>query len=346
MKAVTFQGPLKLEVKDVPDPRLQEPNDVILKVTTAAICGSDMHVYDGRMMMPPTGWVMGHEYIGEVVETGANVKNVKPGDRAVGAFTSSCGECYYCTSGWPSACVKQQTFGFLMLPGAQAEYLRVPNGHFTLEKVPDNVPDEKGIFVGDILSTGYFCADRGEIKPGDVVVVIGSGPVGLFTQMSALQFDPKVVLAIDQMPERLELSKKIGAVPVDMSKVDAVSVVREHSEGRGADVVLEAVGIEPSLKSAFQYVRAAGTISAVGMYTEPEFPFPMFQAFIRDLTFKIGVCPVKRYMGKLLGMLAEEKMDPSMIITHTLPLSEAPRGYDIFTNRKDNCIKVLLKPGA
>jgi S-(hydroxymethyl)glutathione dehydrogenase/alcohol dehydrogenase len=152
------------------------------------------------------------------------------------------------------------------------------------------------------------------------------------------------VLAIDQMPERLEMSKRIGAVPVDMSQVDPVAVVKEHSEGRGADVVLEAVGIAPSLESCFRYVRAAGTISAVGMYTEPEFSFPMFQSFLRDISFKIGVCPVKRYMGDLLGKIAAGTIDPSMIITHTMPLDDAPRGYDIFHHRKENCIKVVLKP--
>jgi 2-desacetyl-2-hydroxyethyl bacteriochlorophyllide A dehydrogenase len=343
MKAVTFQGPFKVEVKEIDDPKIQQPNDVILKVTTAGICGSDVHAYDGRMTLPPTGWSMGHEYIGEVVEVGANVTNFKVGDRAVGAFTSSCGDCYYCKTGWPTQCVQQQTFGFIMLPGAQAEYLRVPNGHYTLEKV-DGLPDEKALFAGDILSTGYFAADRGEIRPGDVVAVIGSGPVGLFAQMSALTFNPKVVLAIDSMPERLALSEKLGAIPVDMSKVDPVSVVKEHSEGRGADVVLECVGTEGPLKSAFNYVRPAGTISAVGMYTEPEFPFPMFQAFLRDLTFKIGVCPVKRYMRTVLDKVAAGEMDPSIIITHTMPLDDAARGYDIFHHRKENCIKVLLKP--
>ncbi len=206
MKAVTFQGPFKLEVKDVPDPTIQEPNDIILKVTTAGICGSDVHAYDGRMTLPPTGWSMGHEYIGEVVEVGPGVTNFKPGDRAVGSFVASCGDCYYCQTGWPSQCEKQQFFGFILLGGAQAEYLRVPNGHYTLEKVPDGLSDEKAVFTGDILSTGYFCADRGEIKPGDVVAVVGSGPVGLFAQMSALMFEPKVVLAIDSMPERLEMS--------------------------------------------------------------------------------------------------------------------------------------------
>ena len=220
----------------------------------------------------------------------------------------------------------------------------MPNGHYTLEKVPDSISDEKAVFVGDIFSTGYFCADRGEIKPGDVVAVVGSGPVGLFTQMAALTFDPKLVLAIDQMPERLEMSKKIGAVPVDMSKEDPIEVVKSHTEGRGADVVLEAVGIEASLKSCFRYVRPAGTISAVGMYTEMEFPFPMFMSFLRDITFKIGVAPVRRYMGQMLKLIEAGKADPTKIITHTMSLDEAPHGYDIFTNRKDNCIKVLLKP--
>ncbi len=344
MKAVTFHGPFNLEVREVDDPKIQEPNDVILRVTTGAICGSDVHVYDGRMPLPPTGWIIGHEYIGEVVEVGSGVKNLQPGDRAVGSFVSSCGDCYYCQTGWPSVCVKQQTFGFLVLAGAQAEYLRVPNGHYTLEKVPDGLSDDKAILVGDILSTGYFCAERGEIRPGDVVVVVGSGPVGLFAQMSALMFEPRVVLAIDSLPERLEMARRIGAVPVDVSKEDATAVIRQHSGGRGADVVLEAVGVAGSLQDCFRYVRPAGTISAVGMYTEPEFPFPMFQAFLRDLTFKIGMCPVKRYMGKLLGMIQEGRLDPSIVITHTLPLAEAPRGYDIFALRKENCIKVLLKP--
>lgn len=346
MKAVTFHGPFNLKVEDVPDPTIQHPKDVIIKVTTAGVCGSDMHAYDGRMTLPPTGWVIGHEYMGIVEEVGPEVTNFKNGDRVVGAFTSSCGECYYCTTGWTSVCEKQQTFGFVALPGGQAQYLRVPNGHFTLEKVPDSLSDEQALFVGDIFSTGYFCADRGEIKPGDVVAVIGSGPVGLFTQMAALTFNPKMVLAIDQMPERLEMSKKIGAVPVDMSKEDPVEVVKSHSEGRGADVVLEAVGIEPSLKSAFRYVRPAGTISAVGMYTEPEFPFPMFISFLRDITFKIGVAPVRRYMADMLKLIEKGKADPSQIITHTMSLDQAPEAYDIFTNRKDNCIKVVLKPNG
>lgn len=344
MKAVTFEGPFKVEVKELPDPAIQDPSDVILKLTSTAICGSDIHVYNGRISIPITGWIIGHEYIGEVVEVGSAIKNFKPGDRVVGSFIASCGECFFCRRNWPSQCLKQQTFGFAQLAGAQAEYLRVPFGHYTLEKVPGGLSDEKAIFVGDIFSTGYFCAERGEIRPGDVVAVVGSGPVGLFAQMCAQLFQPKAVLAVDSVPERLEMAKRVGAVPIDMSKEDPGAVIRGLTEGRGADVVLEAVGQLDSLSSCFQYVRSGGTISAVGVYSEAEFPFPMFQAFMRDLSFRIGICPVKNYMGKLLDMISEGKADPSLIITHNLPLSEAPHGYDIFTNHKENCVKVLLKP--
>ncbi|MBI1885371.1 MAG: alcohol dehydrogenase catalytic domain-containing protein [Chloroflexi bacterium] len=344
MKGVTFEGPFKVEVKDVPEPAVQDPTDVIIKVAAAAVCGSDLHVYNGRLPMPITGWTFGHEYIGVVQETGSAVTNLKAGDRVVGAFTASCGECFYCQRRWPTQCVKIQYFGFGQIGGAQAEYLRVPFGHFTLEKVPDGIPDEKAIFVGDILSTGYFCADQGGIQPGDVVAVVGSGPVGLFTQMCARLFQPAAVVAIDAIPERLALAEKIGSIPVNMKEANPLDAIRRLADGRGADVVLESVGHADSLSSCFTFVRPGGTISAVGMYSEPEFPFPMFQAFLRDLTFKIGVCPVKNYMAQLLSFIKEGKLDPSVIITHTMPLAEAPHAYDIFANRKENCVKVVLTP--
>ncbi len=344
MKAVTFEGPFKAEVKAVPDPALQEPGDVILKVTSSAICGSDLHAYSGRIPTPVTGWVMGHEYVGEIVEVGDGVEGLKPGDRVVGAPYASCGECFYCRRDWPSQCMYQQHFGFGMLPGAQAEYLRVPYGQNTLEKVPDSLSDERAILPGDILSTGYFAAERGEVGPGDVVVVVGSGPVGLCALMCARLFEPKVVIAIDSVPERLEMAGKLGALPVDMSGQDPGAVIREHTEGRGADVVIEAVGDRDALRSCFQYVRPAGTISAVGVYSEAEFPFPMFKAYLHDLTFRIGGCPVKNYMAKLLNMIEQGKLDASVILTHSLPLAEARHGYDIFANRRDGCVKVILKP--
>ena len=344
MKAVTFEGPFKVEVKAVPDPAVQQPDDVILRVSSSAICGSDLHAYNGRIPTPVTGWVMGHEYVGEVAEVGGAVSRFSPGDRVVGAPYASCGECFYCRRGWPSQCMKQQHFGYGMLPGAQAEYLRVPYADSTLEKVPDGLSDERAILAGDVLSTGYFAAERGEVRPGDVVVVVGSGPVGLCAQMCARLFEPKVVIAIDSVPERLEMARRIGSLPVDMGSEDPGAVIREHTERRGADVVLEAVGNRDSLRSCFQYVRPAGTISAVGVYSEAEFPVPMFQAYLRDLTFRIGACPVKNYMAKLLRLIEEGKLDPTVVLTHSLPLDEAPRGYDIFAGRKEGCVKVTLKP--
>ncbi len=344
MRAVTFEGRFKVEVKGVPDAAVQQPGDVVLKVTSSAICGSDIHFYNGRIPIPHTGWVMGHEYVGEVVEVGDGVTKLKPGERVVGASYASCGECFYCRRSWPSQCMKQEHFGSGMLPGAQAEYLRVPYGQSTLVKVPDGLSDERAILVGDVLPTGYFAVERGEVRRGDVVVVVGSGPVGLCAQMCALLVEPKVVIAIDSVPERLELARKIGAVPVDMNAEDPGGVIREHTEGRGADAVLEAVGDQDALRSCFQYVRPGGTISAVGVYSEAQFQFPMFLAYLRDLTFRIGACPAKNYLAKLLSMIERGKLDPTLILTHSLPLEEAPHGYDMFANHKESCVKVVLKP--
>jgi 2-desacetyl-2-hydroxyethyl bacteriochlorophyllide A dehydrogenase len=344
MRAVTFQGPYQVEVREVPEPQLEEPTDAIIRVTTAAICGSDLHVYTGRMPMPLTGWVLGHEYVGVVEAVGERVPNLRPGDRVVGPFLASCGRCFYCLRGWPSQCPSQKVLGFGVGPGAQAQRMRVPFAHFTLEKVPLDVPDEKAIFVGDVLATGYFAALRGGIKPGDVVVVIGCGPVGLMAQMCARLFSPKAVIAIDSVPERLELASQLGAVAVDMSRADPLQVVREHTEGRGADVVIDAVGSVESISSCFTYVRGGGTISVVGVFSEPQFPFPMFQAFLRDISFHIGVCPSRNFMAPLLGLIADGRLDPSVVVTHVLPLDEAPLGYDLFAHRREGCIKVLLKP--
>ncbi|MFQ6020161.1 MAG: alcohol dehydrogenase catalytic domain-containing protein, partial [Dehalococcoidia bacterium] len=242
MKAVTFQGPYKVEVRDVPDPAIQEPTDAIIRVTTSAICGSDLHVYNGRLPLPATGWIIGHEYIGVIEEVGPDVTDFKRGDRVVGSFSAGCGDCFYCRGRLSSQCLRQQPFGFFTLAGAQAQYLRVPFSSFTLEKVPDSLSDEQAVFLGDILSTGYFAADQGGIGKGDVVAVVGCGAVGLFALMSARLFNPKAVIAIDSLPERLALAERVGAVAVDMGQGDPAAVIREHTEGRGADVVIEAAG--------------------------------------------------------------------------------------------------------
>ena len=344
MKAVTFHGAGDVQVAEVDAPKLQAPTDALLRVSSAAICGTDLHVYSGRLPMPATGWVMGHEYLGEVVETGEAVTRFRPGDRVVGAPFAACGQCDDCRRGWPSQCRKQEHFGTFILAGAQAEYLRVPYADFTLEKLPDGLSDEQTILVGDVLPTGYFAAERGDIRPGDNVVVVGSGPVGLCAQMCARLFDPKAVIAVDSVPERLEMARRLGSLAVDMSTGDALAAVREHTGGVGAEVVIEAVGHEASLRSCFDYVRPAGTISAVGVYSEAEFAFPMFKSYLQDLTFRIGGCPVRNYMGKLLELIADGTLDATSLVTHTLPLAEAPAAYEMFAERRDGCVKVVLTP--
>jgi 2-desacetyl-2-hydroxyethyl bacteriochlorophyllide A dehydrogenase len=343
MRAVTFEGPFSVAVKDVPDAEIKDPTDAILRVTTSAICGSDLHVYNGRMPMPLRGWVLGHEYVGLVEEVGAAVTNFKKGERVVGAFMSSCGQCFYCNKGWTSQCMRQHHIGLAQLPGSQAEYLRVPLAATSLDKVPASLSDEQAIFVGDVMATGYFGAERGVIQEGDVVAVVGCGAVGLFAVMCAQLFKPKTIIAIDTVPERVALAEKLGAVGVDKTSQDPGRVMREHTEKRGADVVIEAVGHADSIQSCFTYVRPGGTISVVGVYSEAQFPFPMFQAFVRDLTFRIGLCPAKRYMAFLLSLIEAGKLDPAVIVSHSLPLVVAPRAYDIFAHHKENCIKALLK---
>jgi 2-desacetyl-2-hydroxyethyl bacteriochlorophyllide A dehydrogenase len=343
MKAVTLQGPGKVEVREVPDPAILKPTDAILRVTAAGICGSDLHYYSGRIDAG-TGWVIGHEYTGIVEEVGSQVTQFKPGDRVVGVISPVCGTCYYCRNQQSAQCSRKEPFGFGGDPGCQADYLRVAYADVTLEKIPDSLSFEQAIFVGDIFSTGFHAAHEGGIKVGDVVAAIGAGPVGLFAQVSAQLFGPAVVLAIDSVPERLALAEKMGAIPVNMAQEDALARVQKHTEGRGADVVLEAVGLPGSINDAFRYVRPGGVISSVGVYAETEFAFPMNDAFGRSLTFKIGVCPARNYMKPLLSLIEQGRVDPTLVITHQLPLAEAARAYDIFASHKDGCIKVLLKP--
>lgn len=343
MKAATFGGPSRIEVKDVPEPSIQQPTDVILRVTCAAICGSDIHAFSGKVPSVK-GWTLGHEYVGEVLEVGPAVTGLQTGDRVIGAPYAACGDCFFCRRRWPSQCSQVAHFGFAPLAGAQAEYLRVPFGQFNLAKVPDGVTDEQALFVSDILPTGYFAAEWGGVQHGDVVVVVGSGPVGLCAQMSAQMFQPAAVIAVDGVAERLEMARRIGSIAVDMNGDDPGKAIRERTEGRGADVVLEAVGDREAMRSCFRYVRPAGTISAVGVFSEAEFAFPMFMAYLRDITFRIGACPVQNYMSMLLEKIERAEIDPSVLVTHTLPLEEAAAGYDMFAGRRDGCVKVLLKP--
>lgn len=341
MKAVTFHGPGDVRVEQVPEPSIQQPTDAIVRVTTTAICGSDLHPYHGRLPLPP-GTTLGHELVGIIEETGSSVQKFRKGDRVVVAFNISDDTCWYCRNGWPSQCVNSQLLGFGQLGGTQAEYVRVPFIDGSAERIPDALTDEQAIFVGDIFSTGFFAADNGGVKPGDVVAVVGCGPVGLFAQMSAQLMGAAAVVAIDSVPDRLAKAQELGSIPVDYTKEDAGARVRALTDGRGADVVIDAVGHESAFQSTWGLVRGGGTISVVGVYVE-QLPVHLGLMFMRDLTLKVGVCPVRRYMSRLIPLIQRGRVDLTKVITQSLPLDEAPKGYEQF-NARANTVKVILKP--
>ncbi|MBI3964417.1 MAG: alcohol dehydrogenase catalytic domain-containing protein [Chloroflexi bacterium] len=346
MKVVVYRGPGKVAVEEQPDPSVESDTDAVVRITTSAVCGSDLHIYHGRLPNVPEGSVMGHEFIGVVESIGDKVEKFVPGQRVVGAFGTSCGKCWYCTHQLPSQCVNGALFGFGNpgVGGCQGELLRVPFADGTLEPVPDGLPDTEAIFIGDIFSTGFFAVENGGVKPGDVVAVVGCGPVGLFAQMSAQLFGAAAIFGLDLVEERLKLAQEIGSIPVNVNEQDAVALIRAATEGRGADVVCECVGHESALRLAMRLFRPGGTVSVVGVYAENNVEFPMGRAFMRDLTFKIGICNVKNYMARLTPLVVNKKVDLSRIVTHAMKLEEAPYAYEIFDQKRDNAVKILLAP--
>lgn len=348
MKAITFIGIEKVAFESIPDPQLLAPTDVIVKVDQCAICGSDLHVFHGREMGMDQHAAMGHEFCGEVVEAGSDVKTLKVGDKVMSPFTTSCGTCFYCKSGLTCRCVNSQLFGWVEngkgLHGGQSEYVRVPLADGTLMKVPDGITPNEALLLGDILSTGFFCAKQGELKPKQTHVVIGCGPVGLMAVLGAKHYGSERTYAVDTVKERLDMAAKFGAIPVDASKQNAVGIIRDATEGRGADAALEAVGSSGSLKLAYDLVRPGGIISSVGVNTDQYLPFSPNDAYNKNITYKVGRCPARTMMSELIPVLQNKKFQPTDIITHRMKLSDGVKGYDIFSNKKDSCLKVILEP--
>ncbi len=346
MKAVTFAGIKEVRVADVAEPEIQNPHEAMVKVHTSAICGSDLHLYHGRMEGVEPGTVIGHEYVGVVQAVGSQVTSVRPGDRVVGSFHTACGHCWYCRQKLYSQCVHCCLFGcgtnFGNLAGTQAELAMVPHADFTLHPVPDDLTDEQALFAGDILATAYFCAERGNIRPGDTVAVIGCGPVGLLTIQCAMIFGAARVIALDVVPSRLQMAKDLGADPVNSAE-DPIKAVKAMTGNRGADVVLEAVGNKVTLELAFKLARGFATISAAGVFTEKDLPFPAGRSFAKDLTLRLGMANVPAQFHAVIELLRSGRIDPTTLITDTLSLDEAAHGYDIF-DRKE-AIKVILKSG-
>jgi len=393
MKAVTWQGTEHVSVEDVPDPRIQEPTDAIIEVSSTAICGSDLHLYKILGMFLDEGDIIGHEPMGIVQEVGPGVTHNKPGDRVVVPFNISCGSCFMCDRDLYAQCETTQVkehdkgarlFGYTRLygsvPGAQAEYLRVPQAHFGPIKVSNEHPDERFLFMSDVLPTAWQAVEWADIPEGGTVAVFGLGPVG---QMSARIAEHKGarVIGVDLIRERIRMAERHGVETIDALTVDDVpAAIRDMTDGQGADSVIDAVGMEAhgapvaalgqklvgllpdrlaaplaekvgvdrlsALHAAIHAVRRGGTVSIIGVYGGGADPMPMMELFDKGVQLRMGQAHVKRWIPDILPLL-EGEGDPlgtEDLTTHQLPLTEAPHGYEIFQKKEDECIKVVLKP--
>ncbi|HVT85557.1 MAG TPA: alcohol dehydrogenase family protein [Chitinophagaceae bacterium] len=346
MQALTFGGNEIIEFSTVSDPQLLRPTDAIVKITMAGICGSDLHVYHGRETGLDFGTVMGHEFTGIVEEVGSDVKKYKIGSRVLSPFTTSCGECYYCRIGLTCRCEKGNLFGWVQhghgLHGAQAMYIRVPMADSTLIPLSNDLNEQKGLLLGDVFSTGYFCADNANIKSSSVHVVIGCGPVGLMTIIASKHLGAESLFAVDVIPERLALAEQFGATPLNASNVDVKEKILHATNCRGADSVMEVVGSDKTLKLAIDLLRPGGTISSVGVHTAPHFSFSPAEAYDKNITYKSGRCPAHYYAEKLLKAEVPQRYAIEKIVTHQFSLKDGARAYEVFDKKLDNCIKAVL----
>jgi len=340
-----MHGPGDFRVGEVERPALSGADQALVRVTLSAICGSDLHIYHGHSPVNE-GAVLGHEFVGVVEEVGDEVRRVDSGDRVVAAFFTACGRCRLCRRGWWAQCEERAIFGhgehFGDLGGGQAEYCVVPNADLNLAAVPAGVGDEQAFFVGDILSTGYFAAERGLITPGDTVAVIGAGPVGLMAVMCAQLFGPGRVYCVDMVEERLQLARELGAIPIDSRRTSPEAEIQTVTQGAGADAVLECVGQMSAIATAFNCCRGGGTVSSVGVPSKTTADFPYLEAWTRDLTFRSGCANVHAYMRPLLELIDAGRLRPERIISHRMKLEEATEAYRLFDQRK--ATKIVLTP--
>ncbi|CAG9940554.1 unnamed protein product [Clonostachys rosea f. rosea IK726] len=348
MKAVVFDGPYKVSIQDRPIPQLQDDNDIIVKVSASALCGSELHVFRGHQPSA-TGFIMGHEFTGTVVAAGPTVKSVQVGDKVVSAFTTSCGECFYCTHGSSSRCVKCLLFGSKVLDGGQAEFVRVPLADGTVAKAPPAISDQALVLMADIFPTGYFGVKSAiQMSPSvDVhdatIVVIGCGPVGLCAIVAAAHLQPKHLFAIDMVDSRLEQAKKLGAETFNSAKdKEAMEArIKEVTDGRGADMAVEVVGLSPALRTAFDLVRPFGTISSIGVHNA-EVPWTGNEAYGKNIRLQMGRCPVRSVFPEALALLEKKQDLLSFMFENIMPLSSAVEGYQLFDQLKVQ--KVVFTP--
>jgi threonine dehydrogenase-like Zn-dependent dehydrogenase len=387
MKAITWHGKKDVRVENVPEPKMLNKRDAILKINLTAICGSDLHLYHGVIPTMQVGDILGHEFMGEVIEVGTDVPNLKRGDRVVVPFCIACGNCFFCQNQLTSLCDNSNPnastaeklygysssglFGYSHIfggyAGGQAQYVRVPFADVGPMKIPDSVSDEQALFLTDIFPTGYMAAENCNIHDGDIVAVWGCGPVGQFAIRSALLLGAARVIAIDNIPSRLELAKKGGAETLNYDEGDVVDKLRQLTAGRGPDSCIDAVGLEAhgtavdaiydyakmamkletdrphALRQAIQACRKGGTISVPGVYGGVVDKFPLGVAFAKGLTFHMGQTNVHKYLKPLLERVEKGEIDPSFVITHRMSLDQGAEGYATF-DAQDGCIKVVLRP--
>ena len=349
MHAITFQAVETLSYENVPDPSVEEPGDAVVRVAAAGLCGSDLHPYFGREVGIEPGTVMGHELVGEVVALGRGVTGLKVGDRVVAPFTTSCGACFYCGIGLTARCTRGRLFGWVQdgagLHGAQAELVRVPMAGSTLVRVPEGLDDAVAVLAGDVLSTAAYGADLAGVGEGDLVVVVGCGPVGLLAILASLERGAREVVAVDRVPSRLTLAERFGATPADFAGGDPRALVRERSDGRGADAAIEAVGTPEATRAAADLLRLGGSLAAVGVHTESHLALTPGELYDRNLRYAAGRCPARRYLPASLELAARHERLLATLISHCLPLSQGVEAYRRFGAREEGWTKVVLTPG-
>jgi 2-desacetyl-2-hydroxyethyl bacteriochlorophyllide A dehydrogenase len=344
MRAVTFQAPREVRVDERPEPQLQSPDEAIVAIEASGICGSDLHIYHGRVKIAP-GFTIGHEFVGTVVAAGDDVTRVKTGDRVLGCYHSACGTCFFCLRGMYHKCDRMRVFGhgelLGSLQGTQAEQAVVPMANMTLRPVPDGVSDDVALFAGDVMGTGYHAVAEGGVKPGDSVAVLGLGPVGLCAVQVALAAGAGPVFAIDTVEDRLAMARQFGATAVHLTEQSPREEIRGATAGRGVDAAIDAVGHPDALDTAIRLARKAGTVVAIGVYAEP-CQVHMGVVWIKALTLRSGHANVIGHVDRVLGMLAAGVLDPAPLVTHHMTLDDAPEAYALYDRRE--ALKIVLTP--
>ena len=344
MRAVTFQGPGDVRVEERPAPRLLAPDDAVVRIDATGVCGSDLHIYHGRLKIEP-GFTIGHEYVGTVVETGDAVTRVQVGDRVAGCFQTACGICFHCMRGEYHRCVESRTFGLGAtmgsLLGTQAELALVPHANLVLRRVPDGVSDDVALFAGDVLGTGYHGVVASQLVAGEVAAVLGLGPVGLCAVQAAVLAGARV-LAIDSVEQRLAVAESFGATPLHLTEDDVGGEVKRLTDGRGGvDVSIDAVGHPEVLDTAIRLTRACGRVQCLGIYAERG-EIHLGLAWLKSLTVRGGQANVIAHVDPVLDMLAAGQLDPSPLVTHHMALDDAAQAYEMFDRRE--ALKIVLKP--